>query len=164
MVLGDNEPHQVYVQVNALDPWVCGPEPTGVACPHEWVTVRLCDKLAWPNKFNEKANSVFISLRNNFTALMCLFFVSLDVGKMGVPRMSCSSVSGIGSSNKSVPASELLKQEKSPVIHGKLSLHYVMHHASHRFYHLCLEVFETDSMTLYLLDFITEPDLTQRKK
>ncbi|XP_057549417.1 protein REVEILLE 8-like [Amaranthus tricolor] len=44
--------------------------------------------------------------------------IAEDVGKMGVPRMSCSSVSGIGSSNKSVPASELLKQEKSPVIHG----------------------------------------------
>ena len=29
MVLENNEPHQVYVQVNALDPWVCGSDPTG---------------------------------------------------------------------------------------------------------------------------------------
>ena len=35
---GNNEPHQVYVQVNTLDLWVCGPEPTGVPCPHEWAT------------------------------------------------------------------------------------------------------------------------------
>ena len=49
MVLENNEPHKVYVQVYTLDSWVCGPEPTGVLCPYEWATVRLCDKLSWPN-------------------------------------------------------------------------------------------------------------------
>ena len=49
MVLGNNKPQQVYGQVNAIDPWVCGPEPMGVPCPHEWVTVRLCDELSRPN-------------------------------------------------------------------------------------------------------------------
>ena len=49
MILGNNEPHQVYVQFNALDLSVCGPEATGIPCLHEWAIVRLCDKLARPN-------------------------------------------------------------------------------------------------------------------
>ena len=53
MILGNNEPHQVYMQVNALDPWVCGLEPTGVPCLHEWATVRSCDKLSRPNMVSE---------------------------------------------------------------------------------------------------------------
>lgn len=48
MDLGNNKTHQVHVQVNALDPWVCGPKPTGVPCPHEWATLRLCDELSQP--------------------------------------------------------------------------------------------------------------------
>ena len=53
MVLVNNESHQVYVQVNAFDSWVCGPEPKGIPCPHEWTTVRLCDELSRPNNNNE---------------------------------------------------------------------------------------------------------------
>ena len=49
MVLGNNEPYKVYVQVKTFDLWVCGPEPTGVPCPHEWATVRLCNELSRPN-------------------------------------------------------------------------------------------------------------------
>ena len=36
---------------NAHDPWVCGPELTGVPCPHEWTKVRLCDKWLRPNSY-----------------------------------------------------------------------------------------------------------------
>ena len=49
--LGNNEPHKVYVQVNALDSWVFGPKPTSVPCPHEWATEILCDELSRPNNF-----------------------------------------------------------------------------------------------------------------
>ena len=40
------------VQVNALNPCVCGPGPTCVPCPHDWATVRLCDELQ-PNMLSE---------------------------------------------------------------------------------------------------------------
>ena len=50
---GNNEPHQVYVQVNAHDPWVCGPEPTDALCPHKWVTVKLCDELSRSTTFSK---------------------------------------------------------------------------------------------------------------
>ena len=53
MVLENNKLHQVYEQVNALGPWVCGPKPTGVSCPHAWATVRLCDELSWANMVSE---------------------------------------------------------------------------------------------------------------
>ena len=29
------------------------PEPTGIPCPHEWATVRLCDDLSRPNMVSE---------------------------------------------------------------------------------------------------------------
>ena len=48
MVLRNYRPHQVYVQVKALDPWVCGLEPMGVPCPHECTTVGLYNTLSWP--------------------------------------------------------------------------------------------------------------------
>ena len=53
MTLGNNKPQQVYVQVNALDPWVCRPEPMGVPCPYEWATMRLCDKFSRSNMVSE---------------------------------------------------------------------------------------------------------------
>ena len=59
MVLENNEPYQMYVQVNAFDPWVCGAEPMGVPCPHEWATVRLRDELSQP-----KDNLVSLLLLN----------------------------------------------------------------------------------------------------
>ena len=40
MILRNNEPHQMYVQVNALGSWGYELEPTGIPCPHEWDTVR----------------------------------------------------------------------------------------------------------------------------
>ena len=55
MVLGNNK---VYEQVNALDPWACGFEPTGVPYPHEWTMVRLCDELSRPN-INEDVEKLY---------------------------------------------------------------------------------------------------------
>ena len=52
MVLENNEPHKVYVQINTLDLWVYGPEPTDILCPHEWPTVKLCDELSRLNNNN----------------------------------------------------------------------------------------------------------------
>ena len=52
MVLGNQDPHQVYVQVNALDPKVYVLDPTGVPCPHEWATMKLCDELSWLNNLS----------------------------------------------------------------------------------------------------------------
>ena len=59
MVLENNEP-QVYVQVNAIDPWVCGPEPMGVLCSHEWATVNYVT--------NCHGLILFISTISNFSA------------------------------------------------------------------------------------------------
>ncbi|XP_010696366.1 protein REVEILLE 8 isoform X2 [Beta vulgaris subsp. vulgaris] len=44
--------------------------------------------------------------------------ITEDVGKKGYPRITSNSTSGIGSSSRSLPASELPKQEKGPVLHG----------------------------------------------
>ena len=41
------------MQVNALDPWICGPKFTSVSCPHEWVIVRLCDESSRLNIVSE---------------------------------------------------------------------------------------------------------------
>uniref|UniRef100_A0A803NAB4 Uncharacterized protein n=1 Tax=Chenopodium quinoa TaxID=63459 RepID=A0A803NAB4_CHEQI len=44
--------------------------------------------------------------------------IAEDVGRKGFPRISGSSASGIGSSNRFVATSELPMQGKSPILHG----------------------------------------------
>ena len=61
------------MQVNALDPWVFGPESTGFPCPHEWATVRLCDELSRPIMVSEHTylKRLFPSLNNCNAPLNC---------------------------------------------------------------------------------------------
>lgn len=44
--------------------------------------------------------------------------IAEDVGRKGFPKINSSSLSGVGSSSRSVPASELPNQGNNPVLHG----------------------------------------------
>ena len=48
---------------------------------------------------------------------------SADIGSKGLVRMGNSSVSGIGSSTRTLPSSELPNQGKVPVLHGNHLYH-----------------------------------------
>ncbi|KAL7220368.1 hypothetical protein ACSBR2_013282 [Camellia fascicularis] len=88
------------------------------------MTLRCLYTLLWVESCDPKMNTIFTELKaclRNFLALIMAYKItnSVDIRSKGVPRISNSSIGAIGSSSRTPPSSELLKQGKQDsLLHG----------------------------------------------
>lgn len=62
-----------------------------------------------------------VVIQGNFPALILVYKItdSADIGSKGAARVNNSSAGGVASSSRTLSNSEMPKQGKTPIIHGK---------------------------------------------